>query len=351
MHLALLAFITAFLITYFSVPALINLSLLKKLYDKPDHRKLHGRRITALGGIAIFGAFSFSFILYTAGLYYAEFNSILAGAFILFAIGVKDDLYPITPVKKFAAQLIAALIVVVQGNVRMVSLYGLFGVHDLSYTVSISLSIILFLFLINSFNFIDGINGLAGGVGVLAISTFAWFFYRMNELLFVILCLSYIGALLAFLRYNFGKGKIFMGDSGSMVLGYVITVITLFFIQKSVTYEPNIFFAISSLVFAFAVLILPVFDTMRVVLIRVLILRRSPFSADRNHIHHALLDIGLTQIQATSVLLGANLFFIILGLTLHETITPKYQLIIFALLAGILTQIPFLIKQKRKKTT
>ncbi len=350
MHLALLAFFTAFLITYFSVPALINLSLLKKLYDKPDHRKIHGRRITALGGIAIFGAFSFSFILYTSGLYYAELNSILAGALILFAIGVKDDLYPITPVKKFGGQLIAALIVVIQGNVRMVSLYGLMGINDLNYTVGVVLSIALFLFLINSFNFIDGINGLAGGVGVIAISTFAYFFYRMDELLFLILCLSYIGALLAFLRYNFGKGRIFMGDSGSMVLGFVITVITLFFIQKSVTYEPNIFFAISSAVFAFAVLIIPVFDTIRVVLIRVFILRRSPFSADRNHIHHALLDIGLSQIKATSVLLAANLFFVLLALLFHENVAPKFQLIIFTVLAAGLTQIPFLIKRRKKKS-
>mgnify|MGYP003657765478 CR=1 FL=1 len=350
MHLALLAFVTAFFITYFSVPALINLSLLKKLYDKPDHRKLHGRRITALGGIAIFGAFSFSFILFTSGLYYAQFNSILAGAFILFAVGVKDDLYPISPIKKMGAQLIAALIVVIQGNVRVESLYGLLGIHNLSYASSIIISVILFLFLINSFNFIDGINGLAGGVGVVVISTFCYFFYRMGEQLFVILCLAYIGALLAFLRYNFGKGRIFMGDSGSMVLGYVITVITLFFIQKSVTYEPNIFFAISSLVFAFPVLIIPIFDTLRVVLIRVFILKRSPFSADRNHIHHALLDIGLSQIQAASILLITNVLFVVLALMLHNRVNPKYQLIIFTLLATGLSQIPFIIKQKRKKT-
>lgn len=349
MHLALLAFVTAFLITYFSVPALINLSLLKKLYDNPDQRKIHGRRITALGGIAIFGAFSFSFIFYTSELYYPQFNSILAGALILFAFGVKDDLYPLTPFKKFGGQLLAALIVVWQGNVRLVSLYGLFGVHDLSFAISIVLSVLLFLFLINSFNFIDGINGLAGGIGVVVISTFAWFFYRMNEVLFVILCLSYIGALLAFLRYNFGKGRIFMGDSGSMVLGFVITVITLFFIQKSVSYQPNIFFAISSAVFAFAVLIIPVFDTLRVVLIRSIILRRSPFSADRNHIHHALLDIGLSQIQATSILLASNILFIALALAFHENVTPKIQLIIFAVLAGGLSQIPFLIKRDQRK--
>lgn len=351
MYLALLAFVTAFLIAYFSVPRLINLSLLKKLYDNPDQRKVHGRRITALGGIAIFGAFSFSFIFYTHQLYYPQFNSILAGALILFAIGVKDDLYPMVARKKFAGQVIAALIVVLQGNVRIMNLYGLFGIHEISYVTSVAISMVLFLFLINSFNFIDGVNGLAGGIGVVVISTFAYFFYRMNEVLFVILCLSYTGALLAFLRYNFGKGRIFMGDSGSMVLGFIITVISLFFIQKSVSFEPNIFFAISSAVFAFAVLVIPVFDTLRVVLIRMFILRRSPFSADRNHIHHALLDIGLSQTQVTSILIATNLLFVFLALLLHNNVTPKYQLLIYTLLATGLSQIPFLIKKQRKKAS
>ncbi len=349
MYLALLAFGTAFFITYFSIPAIINLSLVKKLYDMPDQRKRHNARIGSLGGIAIFAGFIFAFIFFTHELYYPQLNSLLAGSLILFAIGIKDDLYPLTPFKKFGGQLAAAIIVIIQGDIRIQSFYGLFDIHNLDYYTSIALSVPLFLLLINSFNFIDGINGLAGSIGVVVISTFAWFFYLMNETLFLIMCLAYVGALLAFLRYNFGNARIFMGDSGSMVLGFVITVIAIFFVQKSVYYQPNIFFAISSAVFGFAVLIIPIFDTLRVVIIRVFVLRRSPFAADRNHIHHALLDIGLSQIQATVVLISTNVLFIALALLLHEIMAPKYQLMIYITLAFALSQIPFLIKQRQKK--
>ncbi len=297
MYLGLLAFATSFLITFFSIPAIVNLALVKKLYDRPDARKTHAHRITALGGVAIFAGFLFAFIFFTHQLYYPQLNSILAASLILFAIGIKDDLYPLTPLKKLGGQLAAALIVTLQGNVRLESFYGLFGIGALPYLVSIAFTVLAFLWLMNSFNFIDGINGLAGSLGVLVIAVFGWYFYRMGEVLFVILCLSYIGALLAFLRYNFGRARIFMGDSGSLVLGFIVAVIALFFIQKSVNFQPNIFFAISSAVFAFAVLIIPIFDTLRVVLIRVFILKKSPFAADRNHIHHTLLDIGLNPIQ------------------------------------------------------
>ncbi|MGB0177499.1 MAG: MraY family glycosyltransferase [Owenweeksia sp.] len=349
MYLALLAFGTAFFITYFSIPAIINLSLVKKLYDLPDERKRHNARIGSLGGIAIFSGFIFAFIFFTHKLYYPQLNSLLAGSLILFAIGIKDDLYPLTPFKKFGGQLAAAIIVIIQGDIRIQSFYGLFDIHNLDYYTSVALSIPLFLLLINSFNFIDGINGLAGSIGVVVISTFAWFFYLMGETLFLIMCLAYVGALLAFLRYNFGNARIFMGDSGSMVLGFIITVISIFFVQKSVYFVPNIFFAISSAVFGFAVLIIPIFDTMRVIAIRVFILKRSPFAADRNHIHHALLDIGLGQMQATLILVGTNVFFIILALLLQDVVVPKFQMIIYIILALGLSQIPFIIKRKRKK--
>ena len=315
----------------------------------PDDRKRHSARIGSLGGIAIFSGFIFAFILFTNQLYYPQLNSLLAASLLLFAVGIKDDLYPLTPFKKFGGQLAAAIIVIIQGDIRIQSFYGLFDIHDLDYYTSIALSIPLFLLLINSFNFIDGINGLAGSIGVVVISTFAWFFYLMGETLFLIMCLAYIGALLAFLRYNFGNARIFMGDSGSMVLGFIITVIAIFFVQKSVYYEPNIFFAISSAVFGFAVLIIPIFDTLRVIFIRVFILKRSPFAADRNHIHHALLDIGMSQVQATLTLVTVNGFFIALAMLLHETVVPKFQLLIYLILAFGLSQIPFIIKQRQKK--
>lgn len=344
----LLSFITAFLITYFSIPSIINLSLIKKLYDLPDERKIHGRRIAALGGISIFGGMIFSFILFTDKLYYPQFNSILAALIILFVTGIKDDLFPLVPYKKLLSQLIAVIIVTVQGNVRIVSLYGLFDTYTMPYWLSLVISIVFFLAIINSFNFIDGINGLAAGIGTIVCLTFAYWFWVMGETLFLILSLSIAGSLIAFLRYNLVKAHIFMGDSGALVLGFLVAILTVYFIQKSEGYTPNIFFNIAAMVYAFSLLIIPVFDTLRVVVIR-LYKGRSPFYADRNHIHHVLLDIGLTHLQAASILFAVNIFFIFFTSILSRYINPKYQLACILLLAFALSQIPFYMKKHRKR--
>lgn len=341
----ILSLLLAAIISYFSIPPIISLSLLKKLYDKPDERKLHDRRTTALGGIAIFGAFLFSFIFFTNNLPYPQQNSILCAYIILFASGIKDDLYPLSPFKKIITQVLAVLIVIVQGNVRIESLYGLFELHELSYLASVSISLVTFLLLINSFNFIDGINGLSTSLGVITLCTFAYWFWKMEASLFLILCLSYTGALLGFLPYNFKKkARIFMGDSGSLILGFNLSLITIFFIQESVIHMPNFFFAISSAVYAYAILIIPIFDTFRVVFIRIT-KGKSPFFADRNHIHHALLDLGLSHRLSTMILVMTSIFFIALATLLKDLMSPKYQLIIFTLLIGILSQIPFFLKR------
>lgn len=341
----LLSLILAAILSYFAIPPIINLSLLKKLYDKPDERKLHDRRTAALGGIAIFGAFLFSFVFFTNKIPYPQQNSILCAYIILFASGIKDDLFPLSPIKKLVTQLLAVLIVVLQGDVRIESFYGLFDIHELSYLGSVSVSIVTFLLLINSFNFIDGINGLSASLGIVTLCTFAYWFWKMEASLFLILCLSYTGALLGFLPYNFKKkAKIFMGDSGSLILGFNLALITIFFIQKSVVHVPNFFFAISSAVYAYAILIIPVFDTFRVIVIRI-IKGRSPYFPDRNHIHHALLDLGISHRMATAVLVLTSLFFVALAGFLKDSMSPKYQLIIFTLLMSVLSQIPFFLKR------
>ena len=343
-----IAFATAFVVTFFSIPAIIRLSLVKKLYDKPDERKVHGRRIGALGGICIFGGLIFSFILCTHKLYYPQFNSILAGLIVLFVTGVKDDLYPMVPSKKFLAQVIAVGIVTVQGNVRITSLYGMFDTYGMPYVLSLAVSMIFFLAIINSFNFIDGINGLAGGIGTIVCGVYAYWFWQMNETLFLILSLCVAGALLAFLRYNLVRARIFMGDSGSLVVGFLCALLTVYFIQKSEGYKPNIFFNIQAVVYAFSVLIIPIFDTVRVIALR-LWKRKSPFHPDRNHIHHLLLDSGLNHLQTALLLFAVNGGYIAFTWFTQDSILPKYQLIIILASALALSQWAFAVK-KRKTT-
>jgi UDP-GlcNAc:undecaprenyl-phosphate/decaprenyl-phosphate GlcNAc-1-phosphate transferase len=342
-----LSFAMAFLITYYSVPSIIRLAKLKHLYDEPNHRKEHITRIPTLGGLALFVGFFFSFVFWSAGLRITGFNSIMAALLILFVVGIKDDLYPMPAWKKLAAQVLATLIVVIRGDIRITNLYGLLEIHDLPYWVTVVISTIAILAIMNGFNLIDGINGLAAGIGVIVLGTYAYWFYQMNDVVFVFLCLTLIGSLLAFLRYNFSTASIFMGDSGSLVLGYMISIITIRFIQESRTHEPNIFFSIAAAVYAFNLLIIPLFDTLRVFTVRILKCR-SPFTADRNHIHHTLIDIGLSHKQAALVLYTTNLGFIALAMLLDHML-PREYLLVSLLTALALSQVPFFVKQWLKR--
>lgn len=344
-----LALVLAFAITYLSIPAIIRLSLVKKLYDVPDDRKKHSARISPLGGMAIFGGMVISFVFCTAHLSNPALNSVLVGLFILFITGVKDDLYPLVPYKKMLGQLLAVAVVVLQADVRLVSFYGLFGINDLPYLVSVVLSFIFFLAIINSFNFIDGINGLSAGIAVVISITYAFVFNYLESDLFLILSLSILGSQLAFLRYNLVNAKIFMGDSGSMILGFLVALLSISFLQINELSSDFLLKKIDAMVFAFAIIIIPIMDTLRVIFMRVFILRRSPFAADRNHIHHALLDIGLSHVQASLGLMAVNIAFVVLAYFLNDYLRATYLFISLSLLALLLSQIPFLIKSQQKR--
>ena len=345
-----LAPLLAFGITYFSIPAIIRLSLVKKLYDKPDERKVHGPRISPLGGMAIFGGMIISFVFCSAHLSNPALNSVLVALFILFITGVKDDLYPLTYYKKIIGQLLAVGVVVFQGNIRLESFYGLYGIHEIDYWISVSISFFFFLGIINSFNFIDGINGLSSGIGIVVSLAYALWFNYLGEDLFLILSLAIAGSQFAFLRYNLFNAKIFMGDSGSMIMGFLAGLLTIYYLQANERADEVLLRHIDALVFSLAVLIIPVVDTLRIIFIRVFVLRKSPFHADKNHIHHVLLDIGLSHVQATAILVCVNVGFIILTYYLNEYVRAKYLLLLIVALAVILSQIPFFIKHRQKKS-
>lgn len=344
-----LAPLLAFGITYFSIPAIIRLSLVKKLYDRPDERKKHAARISPLGGIAIFGGMIISFVFFTAHIANPALNSVLVALFILFITGVKDDLYPMTFYKKMLGQILAVSVIVFQGNIRLESFYGLYGIHEIDYGISVLISIFFFLGIINSFNFIDGINGLSSGIAIVISLAYAGWFFYLGEDLFLILSLSIAGSQIAFLRYNLFAAKIFMGDSGSMIMGFLAGLLTIYYLQANERAGDVVLRHIDAMVFSLAVLIIPVVDTLRIIFLRVVILRRSPFHADNNHIHHVLLDIGLTHVQATGILVTVNIVFIVLTYFLNEFIRAKYLVLLIFLLAIALSQIPFLIKQKQKR--
>jgi UDP-N-acetylmuramyl pentapeptide phosphotransferase/UDP-N-acetylglucosamine-1-phosphate transferase len=346
------ALLTAFVLTYTFIPSIIKVAIIKHLYDSPDDdRKSHDEIIPTLGGIGIFGGFVIGFCLFaTFDLKTPELKYIIAALSFTFMLGAKDDIVALVANKKFIGQIFAASIIVILGGIRITSLYGMFGISYISDAFSIILSIVTIIFIINAFNLIDGINLLAGSISVvISLSFGAWFyFYGFND--YAILAAAMSGAVLAFLRYNFTPAKIFMGDSGSLSIGLLAAVLAIQFIEKNeMVLHQNInaaFRITASPAMAIAVLIIPIYDTFRVFTMR-LFNKKSPFIADRNHIHHRLLDLGLTHVQSTFVLVLVNLLFIFLAYFLQHF--GNFLLMIFELaFAILLTMILFSFGVKKK---
>ena len=349
MYDIILAMITSFALTYVAIPSIISVARKKKLFDEPDHRKSHKVRTPSLGGIGIFAGTLFSIILWTPFNYFGDLQYILCAFIIIFLIGAKDDIDPISPSKKLLGQLFAAAILVFKANIRLTSLYGIFGVGALPEPISIILSIFTIIVIINAFNLIDGINGLSGGIGLLISITMGTWFFLIDRVEIAIVAFSLAGSLIAFLKYNVTPAQIFMGDTGSLLLGLVCSILAIKFIDlhKDLAGHPYAFKAAPTM--AIAVMILPLFDTLRVFVIRILN-GKSPFYPDRSHIHHLMIDSGLSHMNATYILLVVNAIFIFIAIGLQQ-IGNLYLLLILIILALVLTSILKYISDKKSATT
>ncbi|WP_312322003.1 MraY family glycosyltransferase [Soonwooa sp.] len=348
-----LGFSISFLLTYFLVPAIIKISRRKNLMDEPTMRSSHQRKIPNLGGIAIFFALGVCAPIFAYELF-DQYKFLFASLVILFYVGVTDDIVVMRAYKKLLAQIVVSVLVVVGSDVRIRSFFGLFGIDELNYYFSVFFSILTFIILINAFNLIDGIDGLAGSYSVLSSGLFAVSFYRLGEYNFplVVFCIIIIGSVLAFLRFNLSSQrnqKIFMGDTGSMILGFLLAFTAInfidIFIDKGDYFKPH-YHLLSAPVIALSVLILPVADTFSVILIR-LIKRQSLFKPDKNHLHHRVVDLGLSHKQATFSICIVYLIVIgIVYLLRHQDLNLLFVLVfIIGLMCSFL---PFLLKKMLK---
>jgi UDP-GlcNAc:undecaprenyl-phosphate GlcNAc-1-phosphate transferase len=346
----LLSFLTAFILVFTSIPTIVKVATAKNLIDKPDSRKSHSNNIATLGGIAIFSAILITFGVYTDALKQREFQFVYVASIILFFVGLKDDILIIAPLKKLTGQVCASLIVIILGDLRFTSLHGFLGINHISYIYSIILTLFVFIVIINGFNLIDGIDGLASGVGIVTSVTFGTWFFLKNEYEYTIICATVAGSLIAFFWYNVfsRKNKIFMGDTGSLLVGLFLAVIAVQFNElniKSNNIDQWYIHAAPSV--SFGILIVPLFDTLRVFIIRT-IRRQSPFSADTNHVHHRLLAMGFSHLQSTLIILGINVGFIIMVLVLNKWGIIDLMLlnIILATLISLLPEVIYKIKDK-----
>ncbi|WP_320054209.1 MraY family glycosyltransferase [uncultured Acetobacteroides sp.] len=301
-----ISFIIAFYTSYKIIPVVIRIAHLKNLVDEPNNRTSHKKAVPTLGGVGIFIGFSVASLLLASYYFVPEFNSLLLGMLVLFFLGIKDDILVLSPKKKLVGQILVAFMITFLGDVRITSFEGILGIYDIPYWPSILSSMFIFIALINAVNLIDGIDGLASGFGILASTFFGVDFYILGHFAWAMLCFAMAGALFAFLLYNvFGNAnKIFMGDTGSLVLGLFITTATLKFINInaassgpfSINFAPAL---------AISVLALPVFDTLRVFSIRIAN-GQSPFHPDKRHIHHLMLRLGFSHKASTSILISVN---------------------------------------------
>jgi UDP-GlcNAc:undecaprenyl-phosphate/decaprenyl-phosphate GlcNAc-1-phosphate transferase len=307
----ILGFLVAFLFTYALIPVIIRVAIEKNLVTQPISRSSHHLPTPQFGGVGIFCGLMMGVTLFMPIEQAPYLMSVLAASVIIFLIGVKDDLAPMSPGTKLLGQILAACILVFKGGIYISTFHGIFGITNISYFVSVPLSVIAISGLSNAINLSDGINGLAGLIGVLFSVCLGSWFLAVGEYSLGTLAFSLTGACLAFLQYNFiTPARTFMGDTGSLLIGLIGAVLMIRFIELHKTLDPtNRFYFTAAPAMAVSVFIYPLFDTFRVFALRVL-KGKSPFSPDRSHIHHMLLDCGLTHHQATYHIIGVNILLI-----------------------------------------
>ena len=333
-------FIISLLTGFCAIPVILGFCRRKKLYDIPDERKVHHAAIPRLGGISFLPSMLLAAIIML--LTYENFTgesrivvnrwsvSCLISLLIIYAVGIVDDVVGLKAKTKFLFQLVAASLLPLSG-LYVNNLYGFCGIHEIPFLVGFPLTILFIAFADNAMNLIDGIDGLAAGLAFIALGGFLYGFYCIKLHIYCLLIAGLMGVLIAYMYYNiFGKVekgmKIFMGDSGSLTLGFMLS----FFIVKFSMHRPDLIpdgkYSIDllfttmhydevCLIFAYSLLIVPVFDVFRVIIVRKR--HHTPmFNPDKRHIHHKLLAAGLTQHQALIAILAMQLFFILLNMVM-----------------------------------
>lgn len=312
------------------IPALLRFCQKRKLYDLPNIRKVHHTLVPRLGGTAFMPsmALSASIVIVVISLTGNNHKIVLStwslammlSAMIIYCVGVVDDIFGLDAKVKFTMQIIASAIIPFCG-LWINNLYGLFGIHEIPAYLGMPLTVFLFVFIDNAFNLIDGIDGLAATLAILALIGFIYCFSPYDLIAYEVMIAGLIGILVSYLRYNLWgnaeKGnKIFMGDSGSLTLGFILA----FLFVKAIAVNPNVMpMSTRRVLIAYSLLIIPTYDVVRVVLHR-LRWKKPIFDADKSHIHHKLMELGLSQHQALISILSLAIGYIVINLIMYDLV-------------------------------
>ncbi len=302
-----IAIITSFLVTLTLIPIVIKVFKSLNVLDQPDSRKIHRISTPSLGGIAMFIGLIIAISIANPFSDLVNEKYFIGGILLIFLLGVRDDLSSLKANHKLVVQIFSASLVVFFMDIKLNGLNGLFGVDSFGWYFDELFSIFVIAIMTNAFNLIDGIDGLAGSISLLISLVFCILFTYAGFHFNAVLAISVSGIALAFLIYNWYPSKVFMGDTGSMMLGFILTVLFIQFIAIPSSLSGQF----SPVAFVLALFVLPVYDTLRVFLIR-FFTGKHPLAPDRNHIHHVLLKLGYNHGKATTLLVGYNLLLVIL---------------------------------------
>lgn len=318
---AVALFMGAFLLTYLTIPKIIGVVEYKRLMDDPNKRSSHSTKTPTLGGIAFFYTLVFALFFIEERGSFNEAIYIIPGLTVLFIVGMKDDLVVLSPGAKLVAQVVAIAFILVNESFTIDSLNGFLNINEIPYYLYLVIGGFMMLTIINSYNLIDGIDGLASVVGIVIMIIYTTIFYMTAEYFFALISITLNAILMAFFGFNISANKkIFMGDTGSLIVGFVISLLTLKFLAlKPESYTELPFLLENAPIIAISILIVPLFDTARVFAIRIAN-KKAPFSPDRNHVHHVLIDFwGLSHKQASFIIGCFNLIFVVLFVILGST--------------------------------
>ncbi|MBT3385428.1 MAG: undecaprenyl/decaprenyl-phosphate alpha-N-acetylglucosaminyl 1-phosphate transferase [Prolixibacteraceae bacterium] len=339
--LVLGALFLGFILVLISIPSILKIARAKKLYEPFNKQKIHTQLIPPLGGVSIFFGVTLSTIIATDGYSFESLKYIIAAVIMMFFIGLNDDFLIITYKKKLIVQLFAAVLLTTLGNIQFTNLHGILGFYEISYFTGLFFTLYAIVVIINAFNLIDGIDGLASGLAMLAGIVFGIWFYLAEHIPYAILSFAFVGSLAAFFLYNvFGdRNKLFMGDSGSLVVGVIISAIVIQFNEFNIV--KTIPFAVDAApVVSFAIIIVPLVDTLRVMSIRIM-KRKSPFVSDTNHIHHRMLSIIPNHFKVTVIIIAVNALLIGLALIFNNiSFNINLQFSLIFLIAALLAIVP-----------
>jgi UDP-GlcNAc:undecaprenyl-phosphate/decaprenyl-phosphate GlcNAc-1-phosphate transferase len=326
-------------------PVLIKILRQWKLFDTSGEHKIHDTFTPSMGGVAIFLGAIISLVMCLSFHEWVAYRFFFVSMGIMFIIGLRDDVLALTPQQKLYTQFLPILILVFLDETLLTSSYDVFGKFVFPGWLAFMLTIIVLVVLTNAYNLIDGLDGLAGAIGLIIFGFYGTWFYMSGNTALGHIAFCFFGSLLAFLFFNWQPSKIFMGDTGALMIGLMISYLTIKFINANYLLPDQVVYKFnSSVATAICIIIIPVFDTVRVIILR---LRRSqsPFKADRNHIHHQFLNLGYSHARSVMAISLMSIFFVAIAVLLRK----QGDMLILAIVVTTCLIINYLLKYARKK--